>query len=220
MRAHVVERGQDVASLAARLGFLADEVWSHEDNRALRELRGDAGVLAAGDVLYLPDEPPRAERLTPRSTNRFEASLPAVRLRVTLTTGTPEPLCDEPYELEGLFANGKPRRGRTSAEGVLDEWIPGHVREVRVFLPRKRARTVLALGRLAPLATREGLVQRLEHLGYLLPRGLFPELAWREGQREHEVARALAAFQRDQGLADSGALDEATTAALVRAHGA
>jgi hypothetical protein len=221
MRAHVVERGQDVASLAARLGLTADEVWALEENRALRELRGDAGVLAAGDVLYLPDEPQQPERLTPRATNRFEASLSAVRLRVTLSTGGPEPLGDEPYELEGLSSRGAPRRGQTDAHGVLDEWIPGHVREVRVFLPRRRARTVLTLGRLAPLATPEGLTQRLEHLGHLLPRGLLPELT-PPGQQasQHELARALASFQRAFGLPETGALDEATRAALTRAHGA
>ncbi len=58
--------------------------------------------------------------------------------------------------------------------------------------------------------------QRLQHLGFRAPVGTTPETEEEAAERD---AEAIAAFQAAQGLEETGALDDATRAALESEHG-
>jgi murein L,D-transpeptidase YcbB/YkuD len=59
------------------------------------------------------------------------------------------------------------------------------------------------------VTTAQGVAQRLKHLGLVFEGDL----------RETAVAEGLRAFQRREGIAPSGVIDDATRDALLRVHG-
>jgi N-acetylmuramoyl-L-alanine amidase len=221
MRAYVVQQGDHLAGIAARLGFDAETCWNDEQNRELREQRGDPQVLAAGDVLYVPEPEGRGVSIRPRATNRYSARPPKVRVRVRMRTA------------EGALANaecrivgdGPPRTATTDGDGNLELEVAATAREVRVQASGRRVDAVLRIGHLDPLDQDSGVVQRLTNLGYLAP---IEEYRYADDDGTHtsadgrrrRVAFALAAFQRDRGIEQTGAADDATRDALREAHGA
>jgi peptidoglycan hydrolase-like protein with peptidoglycan-binding domain len=220
MRAHVVGRGEDLASIAARLGFDPETVWMHERNRALRERRRDPAVLAPGDVLYVPrgsEAHARGLLVERGATNRYGGALPGVRLRVVLRACGGGALPNEPYRLEGLRA---PRSGVSDGSGVVDEMLPAHVREVRLVVPRLGASTALGLGALDPVELPSGALQRLIQLGYLVPRALSGGVGAPQDPPASVLRHAVRRFQREHALPATGELDAVTREALLAAHGA
>lgn len=211
MRAYVVQRGEDLASIGARLGFDPEAVWSLPENRELRDLRRDPGVLAPGDVLRVPEPESATLPLTAGADNPFEAEVPSLRMHLALRSGGVIPLANEPYRVEGL---ARPLTGTTDGDGVADFRLPAHVREVRVVVVRTGVSTVLRIGELDPVEERTGLEQRLYRLGLLRE-----EPSGERSIDDDLLARALRRFQRTRGLEVTGEADEATRRALVEEHG-
>lgn len=216
MRPYIVRQGDHLASIAARHGFDADEVWNHDRNRDLRERRDGPQVLAPGDLLYVPEREPELHDLTPQSTNRFTASFPTVRVNLVLDTGNGR-AANEPYRVEGM---GPPQEGQSDGEGKVELDVPVHLSHVRLVLPNLHQSVVLRIGHLDPPTHDSGVAQRLRSLGYLPPRDLLPPRSMTQRDRDAELARAVARFQRDQGLEESGEVDARTRDALREAHGA
>jgi hypothetical protein len=83
---HRIDLGDHIVRLAYRSGHATvDAVWDHPGNMALRDIRDDAGVLAVGDVVHVPDAPPRTfDGLLTRRDDEIIIELPLPMLRSSL----------------------------------------------------------------------------------------------------------------------------------------
>jgi hypothetical protein len=222
MRPYVVRQGDHLPRLAARMGFDAEEVWNHERNRGLRERGRTPEMLAPGDVLFVPEAPRVVRhRISPGASHRFSGQPRTLTLRFAPRIGA-SALPNERVIVEGL---GAPIETSTDGEGVVTFEAPVDVAEVDVVLPDRARRFSLRVGHLDPIEESSGVEQRLAHLGFLLPlevaaRGSMHGPMRTDEYRRHRVARAIACFQRKNGLPATGALDDDTRRALRDAHGA
>jgi len=219
MRAYIIGRGEDLESIAARMGFDPDEVWEADENEELREQRHSAQVLAPGDVLYVPDVEPVELDVSAKTTNSYRADIEYVEVRLRLALGSSEPRANEPYEVHGLR---NIISGSSDGDGKISFEVPAHVRRVHVYFPEQGSATRVELGGLDPETEDEGVRTRLCNLGYLASDDLLgPRLSNDRSPRERaqELRAAVVRFQRAHGIEATGDLDEDTRAAIRDEHG-
>lgn len=214
MKPYVIKQGDYLTKLAHRLGFSAREVWAHPKNADLAALRGDGDMLCAGDVLYVPDEPKPRLPLQAEASNRYEARVPRLPVRVVLAIDE-EPLSGETYRVEGI---GDDEEKVTDGDGAATFEVDVHTRAVTIVLVDRKARVRMLVGDLDPVGEPSGARMRLTNLGFYGPTLAGADRY--EAADDDALCAALVAFQRARGLEPSGALDEATQAELVAAHGA
>lgn len=215
MLAYVVKSGDYLAKIAHARGFDADQVWDDPKNADLKALRKDPNILHPGDVLYIPEPKPPDLPISGGSSNEYSATIPMVKVTIQFK--------DE----GGLHANEKfvvdggavPAEGTSDGDGTVTFEVPVHVGSVRVDFPAHQLAYEVRVGGLDPVEESSGVASRLAHLGYGLD-AAHEELREKLfGKDEGRLARAIADFQRDHGLPETGLLDDATRAALKEAHG-
>jgi hypothetical protein len=210
MQPYVVKTGDHLDLLAHRMGFDADAVWNHSKNADLKRLRGSPNILCSGDVLYVPaPAPPPWAPATVGGTNRFVAAIPTVALNLTFSLDG-KPVANADCIVHGLPS---PNRFTTDGSGKLAIEVPVVTQLLTVEFPKVPLVRRIKIGHLDPSTAPSGIVQRLRSLGYFSPRTAV------SGSDSDALARALSAFQRDQGLPATGQLDAATQRALEKAHG-
>jgi hypothetical protein len=115
-----------------------------------------------------------------------------------------------------LVVDGTPYEGETTEDGMVEQDLPPTAEsgQLTVWINKPDEEPTLkwrlTLGDLPPMETPHGVRLRLKNLGYY-------RVA--EGQAEGAEVAAIRAFQRDQGLADTGVFDEETKSRLAAAHG-
>ncbi|MFT3765689.1 MAG: peptidoglycan-binding domain-containing protein [Minicystis sp.] len=136
--------------------------------------------------------------------------------------GDDGPLANARFRVEG---SALPTDGTTDGDGKVELTVAAHVTELELSFPELDRSFTVRVGHMDPVDEMSGVRSRLMHLGYLLPhpseilavpRELYQGL---EDDATARLERALRAFQQDKGLAPTGALDDATRAALTDAHG-
>jgi N-acetylmuramoyl-L-alanine amidase len=203
----VIEQGDYLDTLAHRFGFRASEVWQSSENAALRAKRKPE-QLHPGDVLHIPTDPPKWLPVTPSTTNGYSAAVPRVPLRLTFETAEDgKPCAGEACVVEGL---GAPLEAQTDGSGLLELAVPVTVRELTIRFVKRNVRHHVHVGGMDPIDEDSGVAKRLAHLMLLGPHQMDDAEA---------VADALRRFQRRQQLPETGTLDDATKAALLRVHG-
>lgn len=209
MTPYVVRQGDHLSLLALRRGFAVNGVWDHPQNAALKALRKSPNILAPGDIVYLPDPSPvEWKPVRVGATNRFTASLPVAQLAVTFSVAG-KPLAGAACIAHGLAA---PNGFTTDGSGKLSLTVPLTVQSLLIEFPSVPLVRRLRVGHLDPAREPSGAAQRLRALGYLTPRTEAPP-------DSPGFAAAVSEFQRAQGVAVTGTLDDATTQALEQAHG-
>ena len=141
MRAHVVQPGEHMRGLCARIGADPDEVWNADENSELRQRRDDPNVLAPGDVIYLPEPVEQPLPLQLYTSNSYTAHVPTIPVHLRLRQGG-EPVADEPFEVEGTTPLID---GTTDGDSILEFELPATRREAVVhmtstWIRRSRAR--------------------------------------------------------------------------------
>lgn len=204
MRPYVVRAGDTLGRIARAAGQSPETVWSHPRNAALKSQRPHPEVLLPGDIVHLPDAPPEGARFQRGADNRYRADVPQVVARVALRLEGAA-LVDEAVVLMGA---GEPRALRSDGDGRVELTVPLSAEHVELVLVDRGVTIPVAIGHLDPADTLSGQRQRLHHLGFL-----------EAAHGGDDLSSAVAAFQRAQRIAVTGALDEDTRAALVRAHG-
>jgi hypothetical protein len=206
---HVVQQGEHLRRLAFRCGTDPESIWSNPQNADLAARRKNMDLLSPGDVVYLPTEPPPPLEVTAETTNRYQATIPTVPVKLTLAFSN-GPLANQPFDVRGMYADGEPVRGTTSAAGEVALEVPVHVREIEVRLTRIGLVVPVRVGDLDPIEERSGVVQRLRNLGHLPAYGDVDDEA---------LTRAIRAFQKAEELDSTGELDDKTRSALEARHG-
>jgi hypothetical protein len=208
MRPYVIRQGDYLTKLAHAMGFDAEEVWNHADNRALRERRASPEILQPGDVLHVPDRPASGLRVSPHTHNRYKARVPTVEIRLRLRDDADRPLANKAYQVLGA---GAPQHGTTDGDGLATLTVPAHAAEVDLLLEQTGLHYRVLIGHMDPIEEPSGVRKRLEHLGYLPPLDATGADA--------DLSAGVSAFQRAQGIEPTGVMDQATRDALERAHG-
>lgn len=204
---HRVAQGECLETIAARHGWLAQALWDQPENAALKQQRGDMHCLLPGDVVEVPSRRPRDEPVRTDGVGRFQLAVTVPTLRLRLQDGA-EPRKGEAYRLE--YDDGQVHEGTTDGDGWVEQPLPVSVRKAVLVLRDGAERYALAVGELDPADTPSGAQGRLRSLGYY-----FGEV---DGELGPVTAAALRRFQRGAGLEATGALDEATVAALRAEH--
>ena len=56
MKAHQVEQGECLSSIAYECGFFPDTIWNHPQNAELKRKRNNPNALMLGDIISVPDK--------------------------------------------------------------------------------------------------------------------------------------------------------------------
>lgn len=205
---HTVKQGECMSSIAFAHGFFWQTVWSHADNAALKASRESPFVLKPGDVVNIPDLRVRTVDAATDARHVFRRRGVPAKLRLRLLE-MDEPLADLPY----VLTYGTTRvEGRTSAEGVVEAYVPPDMPAARLTVGEGEAMRVydIAPRNLNPVEEVDGLQARLTNLGYY--GGPI------DGELTAATISAIERFQRDHDLEATGKADEATRSALSDLH--
>ncbi len=208
MRTTSSKKANLIANIAFRNGYFPETLWNHPANSVLRSNRASGYVLSPGDILHIPTLHPRSETCATGQRHRFRRKGVPARLQVRLIQEDGRPFADLPYQ---LLVNGDEFEGRTDGDGFVRQWVPPEAAAATLLLETENTiyEYALRLHRLVPASSDEGLMQRLENLGYLSP-----------GERDHQcVGSAVLRFQRDQEIEAAGNMDEETRRHLMESHG-
>ena len=200
--------GDCISSIAVRTGHFWDTIWNHANNAELKRRRGSPNVLLTDDAVFIPDKRPRTETGATDQHHKFLRRGEPSRLQLVVQDNG-RPIANAPYELD---VDGQTFTGTTGPKGEVDVRIPGNSRRAKLVVTAadgKEYRYNLALGGVDPITSRRGVCQRLFNLGYNCP----------ENASDKQLEAALRAFQRDNGLPDTGSADEATRQKLREKHG-
>lgn len=208
MKPYVVRQGDYLLKIAHQLGFDPDTVWSDAKNTELAKKR-DPNMLQPGDVLYVPEEPPKPEiSVNEGDAHDFQAHVPEVVVSFVLRDAE-GPIVDEPWIVKGL---GDPVEGTTGGDGCVSFTATVLTREVELVLKNRNVKYPVLIGDMDPLDEPSGVKKRLDHLGFRDPDA-------KEGADEVLSPAVIQAFQAAHGLEATGEIDDATRAAIEDAHG-
>lgn len=208
MGEHIVRESETIRSIARQYGMLPETIWEHENNRRLRELRGDPDQLFAGDRVFIPDREEGEEEGETEVHHTFRSPARHARVKIRFLRED-EPLADTPYVFS---CEGDSTEGQLDSEGKLDESVPVDAQQALVLVGESsdQARYQVQIGRLDPISETEGAQERLNNLGYCC------------GEPDSEVGpvmqAALAAFQENEEISESGDLDDQTRERLLERH--
>jgi hypothetical protein len=218
---HVLRPGECLQGLALAHGFADGEaLFGSPENAALRAKRRASFEVACGDEVIIPDHRPRAVTLATGQRHRIVVRRPTTVLRVQVCDEAAEPLANKEYE---LLVGGTRLTGTTTPDGVVAQPVPVDAADATLVVhgatdrQSARWRWRLRLASLGPPDTTLGLCQRLENLGYWTCTG--GDEADPPVDDAEAVVLAVRAFQHDEGLDESGTLDDATRARLLERHG-
>jgi hypothetical protein len=205
---YVVRPGEHLHGLAFRFGSDVDTIWKDPKNADLASKRKNRDMLSAGDILFVPPEPPPPLPLTAGTTNAYSANVPKTHVSLHLDARPTDRIANKAYEVHGTGGK-QPIEGTVSSDGKIEFDVPVNVRSVEILVPEAGMRAVVLVGELDPIDEPGGVIQRLRNLGFLHGSGEVPDDVLRH---------ALGAFQQNQGLVPDGELTPATLDALRDAH--
>jgi hypothetical protein len=211
MKPYVVKQGDYLEKIAHAAGADPDEVWNDPKNAGIKKQR-DPDLLHPGDIVYVPEPSPKWMPLKTGADNMYVAKVPRTKLSLTFMDRD-KPRADEPYVIYGM---GEPEEGQTDGQGNVLAQVPVHVREIRIAFPKSGLTYPVQLGDMDPIEETTGVRKRLLHLGYGRVPGADEDVT--EADAEAMDRLAILAFQQDQGIPATGTIDDATRAALDKAH--
>jgi hypothetical protein len=215
MKPYVVQQGDYLAKLAARYSFDATEVWDDPANKDLRDNGRTPELLCPGDVLFVPAEPPPHLPLVVGGANRFSAKAQASVTVSVVFHRDGAPIAGEAFRAKGV---GYEQEGKSDGDGLVKLDVTTLDELIEVSFERLGLRYSVRVGHLDPANEPSGQHQRLANLGYLPPSCAFDDNTDTLFTPEFLRKAALFDFQRAQGLTATAEVDDATVAALERAH--
>jgi N-acetylmuramoyl-L-alanine amidase len=207
MAKHVVLQGECISSIAFDSGLLPETLWNHPENFALKKKRVNPDALLPGDALFVPDITERYENCSTDQRHTFVARGFPARFRLLLVRDD-EPRANEAFT---LHLDGRQIEGTTDGDGWLQMGIPPNARTVQLVIQSTGEEIHLALGNLDPIDEVSGIQGRLANLGFY--EGAI------DGQKSDDLAASVGAFQKKNGLPETGEADSATRDALRSAYG-
>lgn len=202
MAKYIVEQGECISSIAYEYGFFPDTLWDLAENSELKQKRKDPNVLFPGDEVFIPDKREKTESGATEQKHRFERKGVPAKIRLKVLRND-KPRANVPYR---LTIDGDIRMGQTGSNGFIEETIPPNAVQCELCVGEQGSVDIyhFKLGSLDPINTEDGVRGRLRDLGYDV---------------SDELTDAIRAFQKKEGLQETGVADEATKAKLVEKFG-
>ncbi len=214
MAKRMVGNGESTSSLAKKNGFYWKTIWEHGENAALRQKRKDPNVLAADDEIFVPK---LQEKEVPKGTEQehvFKRKGEPTKIKMQMMA-LGNPRANEEYILE---VAGELIRGKTDGEGKLEHFIPGDASSAKLIFKDGKEIHGLRIGSLDPIDNAEGVMQRLNNLGFKasarVKKGAKAAEEFVEEKVGKKAINALKNFQQQNELKESGKVDGATQAKL------
>ena len=193
---YVVQKGDSLASIAEKHGFIAQTLWDDPNNKVIKQKRTDPDMLVPGDVLLIPDKKIKEASANAGGRVKFKIKRSPIKLRLKIFEEPTDPVLQQsgaasdseaeethiedpvdnaapeqaaknkPYSIEVM---GKWISGSTNGERVIEADLPGHAKSARLFIEpgtKRERQLTIHLGALAPIDSVIGVKQRLSNLGY------------------------------------------------------
>jgi hypothetical protein len=206
-----VKQGDCLASIAAKYGFSEwKTIYDHPNNADLKNKRKNPNALFPGDMVFVPDKEQKFEDGATGQSHSFTVQLPKTKLRLKLKDHEGKALSGKKYTLE---VAGKSVEAKTGGDGLIDQPIPADAASgtLTVWMDDKTPLALTVnLGHLDPADEVSGAQSRLRNLGF--------DAGTSDGETDEQLKAALRAFQKKNGLSESGTLDDATKDKLEQLH--
>lgn len=223
MHEHTVKQGECIESIAYDYGFHPDTIWLHENNKTLKEKRGDPNVLKEGDIVFVPDITVREEKVSTGKKHTFyhKGGMTSMNMQICDVDG---PYANVPYifkietsdkrEIKDVHSN-------TNKDGWLKEVIPCNAvgGEIIVDPGEYEEKIPFQLGHLDPVDEGfRGVQAILNNLGFYCGEeddeiGSFTIEAVRRFQREIMKLKEEKLLPKD-----SKKIDDETLQAILNEH--
>jgi len=205
-RAHIVEPGECISSIAFANGFLDwRTVWLAEENGALRQARQNPNLLAPGDKVMVPDRILGDQAAETGRKHVFRVRTSGCRIRIVLIDELGSARAGIPYRLE---VGGEIHQADTAGDGSLEHRVPAAISSGTLSVGSDT--WLVRFGDLDPLDDPRAYLQRLVNLGYDCDPSASTETV---------NAAVVRRFQHDEGLPISGVLDPRTRTRISERHG-
>jgi hypothetical protein len=233
-KAHTVEQGEHISSIAEKYGF-GDyrKIWDHAGNAELRKNRANPNVLFPGDVVQIPDRVIKAETGATGQVHIFELLDEPLKLCLVIEDLYRNPISEAECR---LMVAGKSYKLTTDDRGQIEQKIErdAHKATLTVKHPLfsdRETQFPLKIGHLDPADEVSGQIARLNNLGYdagAVPEKPFVAEEAEEVQKSPQFRSAVEEFQCDfmgqNNLAVikqvvDGICGPKTQKALLEAHG-
>jgi len=209
MPQHRVRQGESILSLSKRYGIPADKILNDTGNQSMQEQGRERGILNPGDAVTIPELEIKQESAATDQRHRFRCLNRLAWLKVRFIRGG-EPLANEPYVLS---IDGDETSGDLDQDGWLRTRVPVETSSALVLLGENAAhgKVELNIGDLNPSNETSGMSQRLQNLGFLQ--------SDENGEADRIDEDAIRMFQAQQGLEETGQLDDATRNRIIETYG-
>lgn len=197
-----VQQGDCISSIAFKHGFFWETIWNHGRNAELKQRRKDPNVLLPGDVVHIPDLRSKEESGVTEQRHQFKIKGVPAKMKLRLAINN-QPLANKNYR---LCIDGAWKSGTTDGDGFLELAIPPDAKSGKIMVQQGTAHTVFDFdfGSVDPIDTEEGVRERLIDMGF---------------DAETDLSAALRSFQHQEGLQETGKIDDSTRAKIKERFG-
>lgn len=207
-----VKEGDCISSIAYEHALFPDTIWDDSKNSELKKKRKNPNALLPGDVVYIRDKEEKEESCACEEKHRFRRKGVPAKLKTQILIGE-LPCENEDYVLD---IDGVLSRGKTDADGNIEITIPPNAKRGRITINDEEFE--LTLGTIDPIEEKQGVIQRLENLGFYEV-GEDDDTDNEDGEEEDPYIEAIKKFQESVGLEPTGEADQQTLDRLVETHG-
>ena len=197
-----VRPGECIESIAASCGHFWEKIWNHEANSELKRTREDPNALLVGDRVEIPEIETKDESKATERRHRFRRKGVPSKLKVRILDDW-EPRKHAKYR---LVIDGTITEGKTDGDGFVEEGLPPDASQGELIIDREDGGTDhyrFDFGTVSPIDTEAGVKRRLQDMGY----------------DTEDLEKAVSGFQQDQGLEESGTMDDETKSKLQEVFG-
>ena len=206
---YTVKSGDCISSIAFEQGFSPETIWNHPNNTTLKNKRNDPNILMAGDIVFVPDKQIKEVSEPTSQVYKFKCKTSPVKLNLHLLDDG-EPIANEPFMID---IDGKITEGVTDGQGKIKISILPNAKKGNLVVGEVNSQIKydLNLGKLAPIGEVSGIKKRLHNLGYKV--GILDETI------NEQLENAIAEFEFDHNLTQTGEITETNRAKLLEIYG-